>query len=334
MPKRVRVVCFDRRQFLQLGSAAVGAAALPGCETLDLPAGLVGELPDPLTPNDQFYVQSCCGTPAVDVDAWSLDISVLGELVAQIDVAFLESLTLRTKEHTLQCIGGGPSLQQISNAVWGGLPLREILDLLGVELPSSVVGQKWRCADFYETGLPVEDVETMWAVWRMNDEPLPADHGGPLRLLTPGRYGTKNPKWPIELDFLDTPYEGFWERLGWSDSSEYLANTFIGAPRELAVSGQGEILVRGTAFAGDDPVEKVELPTAGGESWFEVELYYQGGADVWSLWRHTWRPPEPGVYLLQARVTTVSGAQSSPDASAPFFLNGYDGSMASEVEVG
>ena len=97
----------------------------------------------------------------------------------------------------------------------GCLPLRELLDDLGVEIPESAVSQKWVCADGYHTGLPIGDTDTMWAVWVMNDRELPPKHGAPLRLLTPGRYGTKNPKWPVELDFVDEPYLGYWEQRNW-----------------------------------------------------------------------------------------------------------------------
>ena len=306
---------------------------VPGCETLTLPEFPEDVEPTPITPNDDFYAQSCCGVPLLDVELWQLTIKVGGVEVAVIDKAYLDSLELRYKEHTLQCIGGGPSMQQISNAIWGGLPLRELLDDLGVEIPESAVSQKWVCADGYHTGLPIGDTDTMWAVWVMNDRELPPKHGAPLRLLTPGRYGTKNPKWPVELDFVDEPYLGYWEQRNWSDEAPYLPNGLIGSPRDFTVVNVGEVLVRGTAFAGDDPIAKVELTTDGGETWTEVERYYAGEADIWTLWRHTWRPDAPGIYTVQVRVTTASGATSSPSPDATNVLDGYDGSMAIEVEV-
>jgi DMSO/TMAO reductase YedYZ molybdopterin-dependent catalytic subunit len=323
----------DRRQVLYLGAATFGSRLLPACDNLVLPDFPTGQATSPITPTNEFYTQSCCGTPDVDVSAWRLRILGLGEPLAELDAAFLDTLTPRTKEHTLQCIGGGPGSQQISNALWGGLPLRELLDLLGVQVPATAIAQKWTCADDYHTGLPIEDLDTMWAVWLLNDRPLPPAHGAPLRLLTPGRYGTKNPKWPIELDLVDTPHTGFWEARGWSDEAFYKANGFIVAPRDQTSVMVGPVEIRGTAFAGDDPIARVEVTTNGGESWREATLTYQGGPDIWTLWSIDWDPEEPGSYAVQVRVTTESGAMSSPSPDATNRLEGYDGSMQIEVQV-
>lgn len=330
MPDRPHL---DRRQVLQLGAATLGGALMPACDKLVLPDFPSGQATAPITPTASFYRQSCCGTPEVDADAWTLTVRVNGDEVAEITTDLLRTLTPRTKEHTLQCIGGGPGSQQISNALWGGLPLRELLDLLGVEIPASVTSQKWSCADGYHVGVPVEDVETMWAVWELNDRPLPAAHGAPLRLLTPGRYGTKNPKWPIELDLIDEPHVGFWESRGWSDEAFYKPNSFIVVPRDRTFVELGEIEVRGTAFAGDDPVTRVEVTTDGGQSWQDATLTYGNGPDVWTLWSFLWTPSESGTYEVQARITTASGAMSSPSPDATNRLEGYDGSMQVEVEV-
>jgi DMSO/TMAO reductase YedYZ molybdopterin-dependent catalytic subunit len=323
----------DRRHVLQLGLAVFGSQLLPGCETLVLPKFPGGQASSPITPNATFYRQTCCGVQNIEPDDWRLVIRVAGEEVAEITTDVLDTFTPREKEHTLQCIGGGPGNQQISNALWGGVPLREILDALGVRIPENTVSQKWTCEDGYHVGVPIEDVDTMWAVWQMNGRPLPNDHGAPLRLLTPGRYGTKNPKWPIELDFVDEIYVGYWERNGWSDDASYLANAFIVSPRDQTTIQQGPVEVRGTAFAGDDPITRVEVTVDGGETWTDATLTYEGPEDVWTLWSFDWTPEAPGDYAVQARVTTVSGDTSSPSAIATNRLYGYDGSMEVSVVV-
>ena len=128
--------------------AGVGAtAALASCDRLDVPEGTDTALPapgdvwPPITPNDDFYVTSCCGTPDIDRTAWTLAIEddVAGKRVATLDMATLEAMPAREKEHTLECIGGNPYNRAIGNAIWTGLPLIEILDALGVGVPAEAI---------------------------------------------------------------------------------------------------------------------------------------------------------------------------------------------------
>jgi hypothetical protein len=79
--------------------------------------GTIGEIPS-ITPNLDFYVQRCCGTPDVDPDAWEMVLRDRGTEVAVIDRVYLQSLATRDLEHTLECIGTTVSWQQIGNAAW------------------------------------------------------------------------------------------------------------------------------------------------------------------------------------------------------------------------
>jgi hypothetical protein len=332
MPIR-RIHLFDRRQLLRLGGAGLIAPLLPGCETLSLPERRnVLEIP-PITPNPQFYVEHCCGRPEVDPDTWTLSIQANGTEFATLDMAFLDTLEVQEREHTLVCIGSTPRAPQISNAIWGGQPLLDVLGALGVEVPDTAVEQKWICADDYSTSLPIADLDKQWLVWWMNEISLPPIHGAPARVLSPGRFGTKNPKWPVVLDFVDEPYRGHWEVRGWSNEATYLPAMFVLGPVDMSIIDDETVQVLGTAFAGEDPVTLVEITTDGGETWEPVEITYSPGADIWTLWRYDWKPPGPGLYTLQARLTTESGAMSAPTAEATNRLAGYDGSMQISVEV-
>jgi DMSO/TMAO reductase YedYZ molybdopterin-dependent catalytic subunit len=322
------------RRSLLVGAAA--AAGLAACDT-DAPAdkrldALAGPV-DPITPNEDFYVTSCCGTPTVDGAAWALSVRDDTGERATIDLAWLESLITRDREHTLECIGGGPFHLAIGNAVWSGLPLAELLEALGVEVPADAVELIFTSADDYTTALPVADLTLpVWLVWRMNGAPLPPEHGYPARLLVPGRYGMKNPKWIVEMAFSTDPepYLGFWETRGWSNPAPYKPNALIHDPDRAATVPAGPVRVSGTAFAGSDPVVAVDVRIDGGD-WQPAVIDYAPGPDVWTLWHFDWEA-EPGEHAVQARCTTASGAQSlGADVSAP--LEGYDGSMEIAVEV-
>ena len=321
----------DRRQLVGGLAAAAGVAACDGDGDAPLVPSSVDPIP-PITPNDDFYVTSCCGTPSVDGDTWSLTIRTATGTLASIDLAGLAALGGREREHTLECIGANPYNQAISNTVWTGLPLTEVFEALGVEVPPTTLELVMTCADGYSTSLPIGDLdEPVWLVWLMNGEPLPAAHGYPARMLVPGRYGMKNPKWILDLQFSDLHYTGFWEEYGWSYEAVYKPNALVRHPDRSVSVAAGPVIVQGTAFAGRDPVTRVEISLDGG-AWAEAVLDYAPGPDVWALWHFDWQA-EVGTHVLQARCVTASGAQSDLDPEGTDPLSGFDGSMEIEVQV-
>ena len=311
------------------GDVAVDAATDVSASA-DVPSA--GPLLDPITPNERYYVTSCCPTPTVDAASWVMTITDRGKLVATFDMAFLESLKPRDKEHTLECISGGPAYNQISNGIWTGLPLPEIFAAKGVQVPSDVSEMKLTALDGYGTGLPTSDLTLpMWLVWRLNGVPLPPEHGFPARLLVPNRYGMKNPKWIKDLEFVAQHYIGFWESNGWSKTAFYKPNAYIRGPEPASEVKAGKVTVFGIAFAGRDVVTKVDVRVDGG-AWQPAILDYFGKPDVWTLWRFSWDAVS-GSRTLQARCTTASGAMSLESSEGTDLMSGYNGSMAISVTV-
>jgi DMSO/TMAO reductase YedYZ molybdopterin-dependent catalytic subunit len=328
---------WSRRSLLQHGASGAGLvlAGLPGCDRLVLPES--AEALEPVLSNADFFVTSCCGTPQVDRASWRLSVvdrtSGQAAVRAEVDLATLLDLPARQKEHTLQCIGSGPSNQAIGNAVWTGLPLPELLALLGVDVPPGALWLKMTGADDYADAVPIEDLDRpMWLVWGMNGELLPEDHGTTVRILAPGRYGIKNPKWLVELAFIDEPFTGYWEERGWSDDATYRANALIVAPAQGGLVEAGPARILGTAFAGGQDIATVEVSLDGGQTWTPAELTYQNGPDVWTLWSFDWQATE-GEWTIQARATTEGGEQSAADPDGTDRLGGYDGSMQITVTV-
>ena len=258
---------------------------------------------------------------------------VAASLLATLDLATLEAMPAREREHTLECIGGGPYNRAIGNAIWTGLPLVEIFEALGVSVPAAAIELQFTGADDYQTSIPITDLDApVWLVWKMNGEPLPDRHGGTARILTPGRYGIKNPKWLTEIRFVTEPFLGFWESRGWSNTAEYRANTFFMSPSASAVLTAGPVRFLGTAFAGSDPIARVEVSTDGGDRWTDVEITYQNGPDVWTLWAFDW-DAVAGDYQIRVRATTESGNQSALEPHGTDAFSGYDGSMQIDVSV-
>lgn len=326
----------ERRAVLKLAGTAAIAQLSAGCDrlvVLETPSGGTVAPLDPVTSNAAFYVYACCGMPDLDPETHETAITHADQELARITTPFLRGLAARTKEHTLMCIGSTPRLQNIGNAVWGGLPLTEVLAALGVEAPPSAVGLRLVGADDYDAGLPIEDLASMWLVWEMNGAPLRREHGAPARLLVPGKFGVKNLKWLDEIAFVDEPHTSWWTTRGWDETAAYRANTLVASPVDGASLFTGEaVRLAGTAFAGSDPVTKVEVRHNDG-AWVEATLEYAPGtADVWVLWSYEWIA-EAGTHTFQVRCTAASGATSAEHAVDPDRFDGWEGSMQVVLEV-
>jgi DMSO/TMAO reductase YedYZ molybdopterin-dependent catalytic subunit len=254
----------SRRRALEL----LAAGAMVGCDRVVLDPGPGPDVIPPITPTADFYVYQHGFRPDVDPTTWTCALVQRGSPIATLDAAFFDSLTPVELEHTLQCIGSNPRSPQIGNAVWGGLPFDELLDGLGASVDPAVVEVLFEGADGYHTSIPVADLleGRIWLVWRMNGEALTAEHGAPCRFLVQGRYGTKNVKWPVRVELIDTPHEGYWESRGWSADATYRQNGFVFAPRDGSTV-IGTVNLVGTAYAGSDPVVRVEVSFDEGDSW-------------------------------------------------------------------
>jgi DMSO/TMAO reductase YedYZ molybdopterin-dependent catalytic subunit len=350
MRSHTRITVLTRRDLLARIAAVAGASALVACaedasdkegtdpvDTGVLPTENRNVVISPISSNEEHYVTSCCRTPTIDPTLWTLaitqtdDAGVITPITAW-TLDALRALPARDREHTLMCIGANPNNQRISNAIWSGLPMTEVLAALGVTVPEGSVAIRFDAGDEYSTALPISDLDLpIWLVWQMNGTDLPPEHGFPVRLLVPSRYGMKNPKWITGMSFLTQPYLGYWETRGWSDTAEYRPNTLIRYPRDSDVVVDGPLRVVGTAYAGSDPIVSVEVSLDGG-AWQRAEIEYQNGPDTWALWSFTLDVSE-GTHTIQARCTTASGRMSDPAPLPPFDGGGYGGSMLVTNEV-
>ncbi len=300
------------------------------CDPLD-GAGEILEEIAPISTNEEFYVVAYFGAKEVDLETWTLSIRIHGEEAAALDMAFLEGLELQKKVHTLQCIESRPTEMRMNNAIWSGRPLRDLLEAAEVQIPDDVKGIAFTGADTYSVGLPVADLhKPIWVVWEMNGQPLPLEHGFPARMLVPARFGWKNMKQLVSIDFVKssdpTPaYAKIWK-------TDYHIQALTIWPSHLAILEDCKtVRLLGKAFAGTDPVEWVGVTTDGGETWEDTEITYGGKADVWTLWRYEWTPPGPGTYTLKLAARSEGGKETDPDID-PYAIP-FTGGMAIDVEV-
>src|SRR5213596_561823 len=271
-----------------------------------------GLIVQPITPNDLFYcVTKNVVDPKVNVDLWHLEIGGLVQNAATWRFQDLMGFKPTTQETTLMCISNGLDAGLISNAVWKGLPLRDLLDQAGVL--SGAARVRLQGVDNYTDTIPLEKAmaPTTLLAYEMNSAPLSDRHGYPLRVIVPGYFGEKHVKWLTRIEVTDANAKGFYETQGWGpdfitptrsriDVPEYDSGVFLGqlgAPIE----------VKGIAYGGDRGISRVEVSFDGGKSWRDTEIYYSGRDLAWSLWKTPWTPAIAGDYTLVVRATDGKG---------------------------
>lgn len=316
---------FSRRRFLQTASSTA-VLFLAGCraksdnEQTPIPATAV---PTPIatlpprsrdlimTPNDDFYIMETNGAPTVDIADWQLTIDGLVERPLTLDFAQIQARPFAEMMRTVACIGNAVGGNQIGNALWGGIWLDDLLDEVGVL--ETAVRAKFAAADNYETSVTLDWINQpgVLLAYQMNGEPLPVDHGYPLRLFIPGLYGQKMPKWISRIQFIDDDsHLGTWEKLGWSNEAAVKTNSQIMAPRHIQKVPLAALEIFGVAYAGNRHITQIEigLEQDGDLSWQPAETLLRGPSDeVWVQFYHPWTPPAAGIYLLHVRASDESG---------------------------
>jgi len=235
---------------------------------------------------------------------------------------------------TLECIGNPVGGNQIGNAIWKGFYLEELLKQAGVQ--EKAVRAQLAAADGYWTSVDREWITQpgVLMAYEMNGEPLPPKHGYPLRILMPGLYGQKNPKWITGIRFTDQIVQGYWEGRGWSDVASVQTNSQIWEPRRRGVElVSGEIVVHGIAYAAPREIVRVELGI-NDEEWLIAELTHGPSPLVWTQWRVVWQAT-PGDYRLSVRATDSAGftqASGGPGMLAGSFPDGTNAISVLERE--
>jgi DMSO/TMAO reductase YedYZ molybdopterin-dependent catalytic subunit len=283
-----------------------------------------GRIVQPITPNDLFYcVTKNVIDPRVNVDLWHLEVNGLVQNPTTYRFQDLREFNQVEQETTLMCISNGLDAGLISNAVWKGITLRDLIDPAGPMADARRV--RLFGVDNYTDTIPLEkalDPNTL-LVWEMNGRSLPDRHGYPLRAIVPGYFGEKHVKWLTRIELTGDNAKGFYETQGWGPDFMTPTRSRIDAPdHESRFSlGQlsGPIEVKGIAFGGDRGISRVEISDDDGETWTDANIHYAGTKLTWALWTYEWRPDGPDDYTLVVRATDGEGAvQEWEEDRSPF----------------
>ena len=219
---------------------------------------------------------------------------------------------------TLTCISGRVGTGLISTTKWTGVSAQHLLEAVGVQ-PEAQYLTITSGDGYYET-VDLEVIrndERVMFCYAWDDKLLPKDHGFPLRIWIPDRYGMKQPKWITGIEVTDTYEPGYWVERNWSKEARIKTTSVIdtvAVDSVGAVNGQQVIPVGGIAFAGTRGISSVEVRVDGGD-WQPAQLRAPLSETTWVIWRYDW-PFTAGDHLFEVRCTEADGTPQIEESHA------------------
>ncbi|TMB67812.1 MAG: sulfite oxidase, partial [Chloroflexi bacterium] len=278
-----------------------------------------------ITPIGLHYLLIHFDIPRVDPSEWRLVVG--GHVRAPLTLT-LDDLKRRpavTRAVTLECAGNGRAnlsprplsqpwlFEAVGTAEWTGTPLRPLLEAAGpLDGAVDVVftgldrGVQGGIEQQYERSLTMADAtrEEVFLAYAINGQPLPPQHGFPLRLVVPGWYGMTHVKWLRSITVVTRAFRGYqqepayhvtssWDELG-EPVTRMLPRSLMvppGIPDFLPRTRRlplGACILEGRAWSGRGSIVRVEVSADGGHSWADAQLGGGGGEFAWQSWRHVW----------------------------------------------
>jgi len=301
------------RAAVKLPSPAASATLPPGVEV-----GVPGVIPFRV-PNPDFYrIDTALVVPRLTTQDWKLRIHGMVDREITVDYASLSAGALVERDVTLCCVSNEVGGDLIGNARWLGLPIGPLLQQAGphpdadMVLSTSVDG--WTAG----TPLPVltDGRDALLAI-AMNGEPLPIEHGFPVRMVVPGLYGyVSATKWVVDLEVTRfDKAQGYWTPRGWSALGPVKTESRIDVPQDSATVKAGRVAVAGIAWAQHRGIKAVEVQVDGG-AWQAATLGAEATVDTWRQWVFAW-DATPGKHTLRVRSTDGPGTPQTSQVAPP-----------------
>jgi DMSO/TMAO reductase YedYZ molybdopterin-dependent catalytic subunit len=321
-----------------------------------------------VTPVGLHYLLVHYDIPAVSEESWRLRIGGKVERDLELSLEELRARPAVRERVTMECAGNGRAqlaprpisqpwlLEAVGTGEWSGTPLRPILEEAGLDRGAVEVlftgidrGREGGLEQSYERSLPVEEAlrEEVLLAYELNGQPLPPQHGFPLRLVVPGWYGMANVKWLERVTVLDRPFDGYQQRHAYrlrqeegedgEPATRMLPRALMVPPgipdfltRERIVE-EAPVILEGRAWSGWAPISAVEVSTDGGTSWEEASVVQAPMPWSWASWRYRWEPAAGGTYELCCRARDDAGNEQPLD---PLWnLGGYANNAVQRVAV-
>jgi DMSO/TMAO reductase YedYZ molybdopterin-dependent catalytic subunit len=315
-------------------------------------------------PNGRFYIRNHFQIPNLNAADYRLAVGGLVSRKLSLSLRDLKQMPSQTFFATLECAGNGRTnfdppipgekwaFGAVSTAEWTGVPLKTVLDNAGIEFSAREV--LFRGADRgpveqsvgtirFERSLRLDEAYESGAIlaYVMNGEPLPIHHGFPLRLIVPSWYAVASVKWLTDIELIGESFAGHFQmekywyewRRGSEDAREPVTQMQVRAlitePNQGAEIERGDIIVRGVAWSGVAPIERVEVNTGG--AWHQANLIGEPSRQAWQRWELVTRINDSGPAMLRARATDRAG-RVQPE-HAEWNRLGYGNNSIQEVVI-
>ena len=315
-------------------------------------------------PNARFYIRNHFQIPNLDASRYRLAVGGLVRQKLSLSLRDLMQMPSQTFFATLECAGNGRTnfdppipgekwvFGAVSTAEWTGVPLKAVLDRAGID--SSAREVLFRGADRgtiddspgtirFERSLRLDEASECGAIlaYVMNGEPLPIHHGFPLRLIVPNWYAVASVKWLTDIELIGQPFAGhfqmekYWYELrrDGEDAREPVTRMRVRAlitePNQGSEIERGDITIRGVAWSGVAPIERVEVNA--GDAWHQANLIGEPSRQAWQRWELAAHINACGPAMLRARATDCAG-RVQPE-HAEWNRLGYGNNSIHEVAI-
>jgi DMSO/TMAO reductase YedYZ molybdopterin-dependent catalytic subunit/rhodanese-related sulfurtransferase/glyoxylase-like metal-dependent hydrolase (beta-lactamase superfamily II) len=342
-----------------------GGLVVHGTEPLNCETSLKALVGGVVMPNARFYVRNHFATPALDRTAWRLKVHGLVDRPLELALRDLHNMRSHSMIVTLECAGNGRSmfdppvageqwqLGAVSTAEWTGVPLVDVLERAGTAEGAQEV--LFRGADagmvagaaeavHFERSLRLDEARSsdILLAYAMNGEPLPVEHGFPLRAIVPGWYAVASVKWLADIELIASSFAGFfhseryfyeWQRWGTTVREPVRlqqVRSLITEPTADAVVPAGDVVIRGVAWSGAAPIAQVEVSVASGP-WKPAQLLTHRPEHGWLWWELLTEVVGRGPTTVRARATDLAG-RVQPEQPEWNRL-GYGGNAIQIVEI-
>jgi sulfane dehydrogenase subunit SoxC len=321
-----------------------------------------------ITPVGLHYLLIHYDIPPIDPETWRLRIGGRVGRPLTLSLDEIRSRARLTMPVTMECAGNGRArmspipasqpwlVEAVGTAEWTGTPLRPVLEAAGVAGGAVEVvftgadrGVEGGIEQHYERSLPLAEAmrEGVILAYEIDGQPLPPQHGFPLRLVVPDWYGMTNVKWLTHITVVTEPFEGYQmlSAYRWKQSEQDPGEPVTRMmPRALMVPPgipsfferdrfvpMGPIVLDGRAWSGWSPIARVEVSADGGLTWEPADLGDAPGPHAWRSWRHTWRPRRSGAFELCCRASDAAG--NVQPADPVWNVGGYANNAVQRVRV-
>ena len=292
-------------------------------------------------PSAHFYVRNHFHMPMLNRSTWRLQVGGLTDRRLTLSLRDLQAMPSQSQVVTLECAGNNRTrlsppvageqwrLGAVSTAEWTGVPLVEVLDRAGIT--SGACELVFRGADAgnvpgkpekirFERGLSIAEAGDSNALlaYAMNGEPLPIQHGYPLRLVVPGWYGVASVKWLSEIEAVERPFDGFFQvdryTYEWTRNGQQVTEpvtlqrvrALITEPAHEQELESSDLTIRGVAWSGAAPIARVDVSVDHGP-WHQARLLDTRRRHSWQWWELIVVLDGSGPHTIRARATDLAG---------------------------